>query len=163
MKIKFLAIGIGLILCSCNAKREHQKREIAANYNIYGDTISVEKIISAEKTQAEYQSLKVGDTSVITFKAKVTDVCKAKGCWMKLDLENGEEAMVKFKDYSFFVPKDITGKEVVLSGKAYVDMMSVEDQKHYAEDGGATESEIEKITTPSKTYSFEANGVLLKK
>jgi len=36
-----------------------------------------------------------------------------------------------------------------------------EDLKHYAEDAGATELEIEAIVAPKLTYSFEADGVLL--
>ena len=53
------------------------------------------------------------------FRGTVTEVCKAKGCWMKVALENGEETMVKFKDYGFFVPKDMAGKEVVINGHRF--------------------------------------------
>ena len=38
---------------------------------------------------------------------KVTEVCQEKGCWMKIERENGEQLMVKFKDYGFFMPTDI--------------------------------------------------------
>ncbi|MGS0524729.1 DUF4920 domain-containing protein [Zobellia nedashkovskayae] len=60
------------------------------------------------------------------------------------------------------MPSDITGKEVIVNGYAYVGAMSVEDQKHYAKDGGEAESEIAKITEPKKTFGFEADGVLIK-
>ena len=82
---------------------------------------------------------------------------------MKLKLENGEEAMVKFKDYGFFMPKDIAGKEVIVNGLAFIEEMSVEEQKHYAEDAGESKEVIAAITAPKKTYRFEADGVLLKK
>jgi len=94
--------------------------------------------------------------------AKVDEVCQSKGCWMKLNLEDGNQVMVKFKDYGFFMPKDIAGKEVIINGIAFVDEMSVEDQRHYAEDAGKSEDEIQAIKSPKKTYSFEADGVLLK-
>jgi hypothetical protein len=81
---------------------------------------------------------------------------------MKVDLENGEQVMVKFKDYGFFMPKDIAGKEVVLNGKAYVNEVPVDEQRHYAEDAGQSAEEIAKITEPKKTFSFVADGVLLK-
>jgi hypothetical protein len=45
---------------------------------------------------------------------------------------------------------------------AFVEAMSVEDQKHYAEDGGATTKELAKILAPKRTYGFEADGVLIK-
>jgi len=60
------------------------------------------------------------------------------------------------------MPKDIAGKEVIVNGLAFVEEMSVEDQRHYAEDGGKSEDEIAKITKPKKTFGFEADGVLLK-
>jgi hypothetical protein len=115
----------------------------------------------AEMLQA-YAQLSVGDTLMTKFNARVTDVCKAKGCWMTVELPNGEQAMVRFKDYGFFMPMDITGKEVVVNGLAFVDMMGIDDQKHYAKDAGKSEEEINSITQPKKTYLFEADGVLLK-
>uniref|UniRef100_UPI0035622737 DUF4920 domain-containing protein n=1 Tax=Seonamhaeicola sp. TaxID=1912245 RepID=UPI0035622737 len=91
----------------------------------------------------------------------VLKVCKAKGCWMTLDLGDGNEAMVKFKDYGFFVPKDIAGKDVVVNGKAYVKEVPVDELQHYAEDAGKSAEEIAAITKPKKTFSFEADGVLI--
>ncbi len=79
---------------------------------------------------------------------------------MKVDMGE-DEAMVRFKDYGFFMPKDISGKEIIAEGKAYVEEMSVEDQRHYAEDGGATPEEIAAITEPKRTLAFEAHGVLI--
>ena len=94
-------------------------------------------------------------------KGKIVDVCAKKGCWMTLDM--GEETvMVRFKDYGFFVPTDASG-EVVINGKAFVNEISVDDLKHYAEDAGKSAEEIAKITEPEITMSFEADGVLLKK
>ena len=92
---------------------------------------------------------------------KVTEVCQEKGCWMKLEKSNGEKVMVKFKDYGFFMPKDIVGKEVVLDGEAVVKEVSVKQQQHYAKDAGKSEEEIKKITQPKKELQFVAKGVLV--
>ena len=94
-------------------------------------------------------------------KGKVTEVCQEKGCWMKLDKGNGETVMVKFKDYGFFMPKDIVGKEVVLEGEAIVKEVSVKQQQHYAKDAGKSEEEIKKITKAKKELQFIAKGVLV--
>ena len=93
---------------------------------------------------------------------RVTEVCQEKGCWMKMEKENGEKLMVKFKDYGFFMPKDIVGKEVVLDGEANVKQVSVKQQKHYAEDAGKSKEEIAKIKEPKKEMQFVAKGVLVK-
>ena len=77
-------------------------------------------------------------------KGTIQEVCTTKGCWMKLATTEGDGIMVRFKDYKFFMPLDIVGKEVVLDGVAKVTTTSVEDLKHYAEDGGKSKEEIEK-------------------
>ena len=112
--------------------------------------------------EERFKNLKPGDTIEVSFKTKVNSVCKNKGCWMTLDLPQEEDVMVKFKDYGFFVPKDIEEKEVVVNGKAYVTEVSVDEQRHYAEDKGQSADEIAAITQPKRTLSFLADGVLIK-
>lgn len=137
------------------------KTEISSDS--FGKEIDASNAISGVLMSQQYDKLSTSDTLSTKFTAKVIEVCQAKGCWMRLELNKGEEAMIKFKDYGFFVPKDITGREVVVNGNAFVNQMSVEEQKHYAKDGGKSEEEITKITEPKKTYGFLADGVLLKK
>lgn len=92
---------------------------------------------------------------------KVVEVCQEKGCWMKIEKANGEKVMVRFKDYGFFMPKNIVGKEVVLDGETVVKEVSVKQQQHYAKDAGKSEEEIKKITQPKKELQFVAKGVLV--
>ena len=124
--------------------------------------IIADDALAADRMAVHYEGMAVGDTVPAKMVAKVEEVCQAKGCWMVLKLNDDEEVMVRFKDYGFFMPKDIAGKEVVVNGIAFVSEMSVEEQRHYAEDKGETKEAIEAITSPKKTYSFEADGVLLK-
>jgi len=142
------------------AQEQAQKGEV--DYKSFGKKINTSNVIDAEEMYEAYASMNVGDSMDVKVMAKVNAVCQAKGCWMKLDLGNGEEAMVKFKDYGFFMPKDIAGEDVIVNGKAFVNEVPVDEQRHYAEDGGATQDEIAQITEPKKTFSFEADGALLK-
>ncbi|MCX2720524.1 DUF4920 domain-containing protein [Lentiprolixibacter aurantiacus] len=166
MKQFNILIGVLAVLISCqNAEKKKKNQETAteiAQYASFGAQILAEGAKSETDMLALYQNLPAADTVDTKFSAKVTEVCQAKGCWMKLELEDGTQAMVRFKDYAFFMPKDISGREVIVDGKAFVDMMSVEDQRHYAEDEGKSEEEIAAITQPKKTFSFEASGVLIK-
>jgi len=112
------------------------------------------KNVAADKAKADgYTGKVVG---------KVTSVCQAKGCWMTLDAGNGQSMMVTFKDYAFFVPKDITGQSVVIEGKAAIRTVSVDEQKHLAADAGKSQAEIDAITTSKEELRFVADGVLLK-
>src|SRR5690606_1871066 len=96
----------------------------ASNYQYFGEEFSNENVLTDVEMKEKFKSLGVNDTVYATFTATVNEVCKKKGCWMKLDID-GEETMVRFKDYGFFMPKDIDGKSVTLNGKAYVEEMSV--------------------------------------
>ena len=69
--------------------------------------------------------------------------------------------MVNFKDYAFFVPKDIKGKDVIVSGEAYTRTISIDELKHYARDRGDSEKIIESIEKPKEIYSLTAKGVIL--
>ena len=133
------------------------------NYDSYGKSIYTDDAVVINSMMSQFKNMATGDSINSKIIAKVTSVCQAKGCWMTLNLEDNEEVMVKFKDYGFFVPKDIAGKEVIINGKAYVKEVPVEELRHYAEDAGKSEQEIALITEPKRTYSFLADGVLLKK
>jgi protein involved in sex pheromone biosynthesis len=93
--------------------------------------------------------------------ATVGNVCQVKGCWMDIidETQEGNKIFVQFKDYGFFMPKDLNGAKVVLAGKAYYEETSVEDLKHFAEDKGASQAEIDAITEPKKELKFLASGV----
>ncbi|GAB3887458.1 DUF4920 domain-containing protein [Spirosoma agri] len=93
----------------------------------------------------------------------VESVCKVKGCWMKVKTGDGQTMRVSFKDYGFFVPKDIVGKTVVVAGTAESTTTPVDELRHYAEDAGKSKEEIAKITEPEKALTFVADGVIVKK
>jgi hypothetical protein len=52
---------------------------------------------------------------------------------------------------------------VVVKGKAFVSIESVDELKHYAKDAGKSQAAIDSITKPESTYGFMADGVLIKK
>lgn len=94
----------------------------------------------------------------------VESVCQAKGCWVNIvtDAPNDtQEMFVKFKDYGFFMPKDIAGRQVVLDGYAFREVTPVDELRHYAEDEGKSAEEIAAITEPKEELKFMAAGVLL--
>jgi len=81
---------------------------------------------------------------------------------MTLQKENVDETVfIKFKDYAFFVPKDASGKEAIVSGKLYASVTSVDELRHYAEDKGASADEIAAITEPQREIRMMADGVII--
>jgi hypothetical protein len=166
MKRFNILLVIFIALISCKGHSDPAEKEVASDaqerYMSFGDKIKAEQAMSTSEMATEYANLKANDSLPTKFTARVKEVCKAKGCWMKLELPNGQEAMVRFKDYGFFVPTDIEGKEVVVNGLAFVSQMSVEEQRHYAKDAGTSEEKIAQIIEPKRTLGFEADGVLVR-
>ncbi|CAG5068410.1 hypothetical protein DYBT9623_01141 [Dyadobacter sp. CECT 9623] len=131
----------------------------AQNASTFGKEVNDKKAIEASALPAE-----MGDKAEMEAKVSgtVESVCQVKGCWMKVKMENGETMRVMFKDYAFFVPKDIAGKTVVFEGEAQKKMVPVEHLQHYAKDAGQSKEEIAKITEPKQELTFIADGVLVK-
>ena len=165
MRFLLLLTLCAVTLNSCKNKSEETKdtpiSKEKVTYASFGKEITSNDAVIAKSMAAHYKTMQEGDSIDSKIKAKVNKVCQAKGCWMTLDLGDSTEVMVKFKDYGFFVPKDIAGKDVIVNGKAYVKEVSVDEQQHYAEDAGKSAEDIAAITTPKRTYSFEADGVLV--
>jgi hypothetical protein len=163
---KLLLLALALVfMAACNSDKkkeetvaETESQEMA--YASYGEKISSENVISRDDLIEKYKNLKPGDSMRVKFTSEVKEVCQNKGCWMKMDM-GAEQAMVRFKDYGFFMPKDLAGTEVIVDGYAFVTEMSVEDQRHYAEDAGKSPEEIAEITEPKRTLSFTSSGVLI--
>lgn len=124
----------------------------------YGSPINAKDAISVDDLEKKLESEKQY-TGKVT--GKVVSVCQERGCWMKLTKTDGEDIMIRFKDYKFFVPKNIDGKEVVLSGIAKKTTTSVDMLRHYAKDAGKPDEEIAKITEPKNEIVFTASGVLV--
>ena len=100
----------------------------------------------------------------VKVEGKVESVCQAKGCWMNIVSEDPDKEVmfVKFKDYGFFMPKDIAGRTVIMRGSAFKEETSVDELRHLAEDAGKSKEEIEAITEPVVELKFMADGVILK-
>ncbi|MCE7064350.1 DUF4920 domain-containing protein [Dyadobacter sp. CY326] len=122
------------------------------------------EITELEAIKASALPERMGDKTEMAAKVsgEVESVCQVKGCWMLVKLDNGETMRVLFKDYGFFVPKDITGKTVVFEGQAQKKTIPVEHLQHYAKDAGQSKEEIAKITEPKDELTFIADGVIVK-
>ncbi len=143
MKTFYLAF-FAVLIFSCNAPEKQ--------YQSFGNDIS-----SVEYDDISTLLMSV-DENKKTYKVKgvVEEVCQMKGCWMTLKNEDGASIRITFKDYGFLVPKDISGKEVILEGAAFKEKLEEDVAMHYAEDGG-----LEYNESMRDQISFVASGVLV--
>jgi len=151
---KTIALFVGTII-SITAICQPPKGD-ANPGDTYGEIKTTEGAVDIAQIPAELEKKGSLNTKV---RAKVLDVCSQKGCWITLAINDSTEAFVKMKDYAFFAPMAVKGKMVVLDGKASFKTISVEEQKHYAEDAGKPQAEIDAIKTPKKEIRFLASGI----
>lgn len=163
MKKIIYVVTVLLLVVSCNKKAEVKSVDETVAYVKFGDSIAADGAISKEELLAKYESLKPTDTIDVKVLSKIVDVCQKKGCWMNIELGSGKSAFIKFKDYGFFVPKNAAESEVIVHGKAFVEVTSINDLKEYAKDAGKSKAAIDSIVAPETNYSFLADGVLIKK
>ena len=91
------------------------------------------------------------------------EVCQMAGCWLTFADDQGRAVRVNVardetESYLFTFPDDAGGRTIRVLGTLAVERESVEDQRHYAQDGGATAAEIEAITEPKQTLMLTASG-----
>ena len=135
---------------------QDKEKQPAAKGVVYGQVSSQESSaiapdeINAKLVDNQYQGL---------VKAKVVEVCKAEGCWIKVQKIDGTAMMVRAKDHAFLMPENIVGKTVLIEGSATVKEVSEEMRRHYAEDAGKSKKEIALIKGSEKDVQFAAKGV----
>ncbi|MGB1207513.1 MAG: DUF4920 domain-containing protein [Chitinophagales bacterium] len=151
----FIICCISLSIISCN----NTKKATTQDANQFGEKIGINNAFTVNELTEKMAGKAKMNAKV---EGEVTAVCQKKGCWMMLKQDYGDDMRVTFKDYGFFMPLDISGKTIVAEGQAVADTTSVDMLRHYAEDEGLPQAEIEKITEPKIEISFVANGVVIK-
>ena len=153
--LPFAILLFGLFSCSPDNEPSQETGEL------FGAAFTTDEVQSAESLRASHLLDDPGDSLRLTVRGTVDEVCQAKGCWMTLAGEQGEEIKVTFKDYGFFVPKDISGQDVIMHGLLYVQETPVSELRHFAQDAGASPEEVAAIAAPRREVRFLAEGVRL--
>ena len=153
--ILLFIVAASFIACNNSGQSEETQEMVAGRY---GDsTWTSESTLTGEEMM---DSLAANDSVYVTVKGNIKAACQANGCLMSIDIA-GNEMFVKFKDYSFFVPKNSAEHNATIRGWAYLDTVSVKDQIEYAKDAEATEEEITAIIAPKIELTFTAEGVII--
>ena len=157
----FFSLSISLFACHSAPEGKAQlTKDGKVEALSFGEEINKSDAISYEEMVAKMAGADSLSTKVM---GTVEGVCQAKGCWMNIVSDNPDQPsmFVKFKDYGFFMPKDIAGKRVIMEGYAFKEVTPVDELRHYAEDEGKSLEEIAAIIEPKEELKFLASGVLL--
>lgn len=163
MKKLLFALLSSTMLVACSSTPEapavEEKIELG---EAYGPTeVDITKAVSVEEFFRDFEQ-KDGPEEY-TIEGTIVTVCKSAGCWVGIDDNNGDYFMVKFKDH-FTIPIDTElNKGAYMHGVATWDSIPVAQLREEALADGSTKEEAELISQPKFIFSFEADGIVLKK
>lgn len=151
MKYIFLITSLLILLLSgcvnstVSEKNNTSKSQVVATANL-----------AATELPMAMESL---DELPVQLTGTIVDVCQTSGCWMDLDMGDGQLVLVTFPEEVFVTPKEAVGKQATVEGLATKVIISVKRLQLQAADEGATDEEIEDITEPATEYSIAATKV----
>ena len=129
---------------------------------LVGEAVPGGEALSSDELIAQADAL---DGQTVTVEGTVREVCRMEGCWLTLADAEGRTVRVAVPrggdGYDFTFPKDASGRQARIFGPLAVETESVEDQRHFAEDGGASPEEVAAITEPRRTLVLTAHGAEL--
>ncbi|WP_194774495.1 DUF4920 domain-containing protein [Pararhodonellum marinum] len=153
-----LMLTFAIVACQKSVQDENSNNEETIT-GTFGEEVKENQLVSLDQV---YDHLKENDQFEGQIVGEIKEVCAKKGCWMTMELPNGQSMRVTFKDYGFFVPKQSAGYPVIIEGVATKKVTDVETLRHFAEDEGKSAEEVAAITEAKEEMVFEARGVIIK-
>ncbi|MGZ5244320.1 MAG: DUF4920 domain-containing protein [Bacteroidia bacterium] len=163
-------LGLVLLVSACNSASNNKQPELndtaersedldARQVGYYGKKIDEAGAINGKEMKDKLGS----NTSMkVKVKGEVVEVCKEKGCWLHMDMEDGTTLQIDMNKGNFTVPKDITGRIVIAEGTVKREVEEIENLADYAQEVGKTEDEAKKTLVLESKLSFTADGVIIK-
>ncbi len=162
MKRFIYLFTIVLISASCGTSKGTGDGNSPKLGKAYGPVV-VQPKLAVRVSEMLERSETDGSEQEYTFEGKINEVCSKAGCWVNIDAGNGKSFMVRFKDH-FTIPTDTKpGTSAYFHGVAFNDTVSVEMLRHFAEDAGKIQEEIDAIAQPQYKLGFTADGIVFKK
>ena len=129
----FLLFAFNCTLASADTIRLSEPVQVDDTSETFGEAMAElpELVTIAEIRAAPKDHM----TSPLALTARVAKVCQKKGCFF-IAQQGSETIRVSFKDYGFFVPTDIGGREITLLGELVAHELSPEKAQHLSNDLG---------------------------
>ncbi len=158
-----LAFALG----ACGSEQTSDAPEAAATdaltpYDVYGESFSDEGAVPVQAIVAEREEY-LG--RLVKIEGTVAEVCQMAGCWLTLQTGDGNNIRILVArkedgNYAFTVPKDISGRRVVVQGMLAEETLLEGTQRHLAEDAGRAVDD--ETLAPKTELQMTAQGVLIE-
>lgn len=141
-----------------------------ADYTPFGEPVALDDGTPTVTPSALLADPASYDGETVRVEGTIAEMCKMAGCWLTLrdtDAEAGETVRVRVPtddegEYVYTFPTDLGMIDAIVEGTVNVDTMSVDELRHYAEDEGRSQEEIDAITEPQPTVVLTATGALVE-
>ncbi len=158
---------LALALGACGSEQAADAPEAAATdaltpYDVYGESFSDEGAVPVQAIVAEREEY-LGRS--VKIEGTVAEVCQMAGCWLTLQTGDGNNIRILVArkedgNYAFTVPKDISGRRVVVQGMLAEETLLEGTQRHLAEDAGRAVDD--ETLAPKTELQMTAQGVLIE-
>ena len=156
---------LALVLGACGSEQAADAPEATdalTPYDVYGEAFSVEGAVPVQAVVAERHHY-LG--RAVKIEGTVAEVGQMAGCWLTLQTGDGDNIRILVArkengDYAFTVPKDISGRRVVVQGMLAEETLLEGAQRHLAEDAGRAVDD--QTLTPTTELQVTAQGVLIE-
>lgn len=115
------------------ARAPEPVRELEDGSRVFGSEPSDREVTELASIMAEPERF---DGQVVKTEGRVAQVCQQMGCWMELQAEeDGDAVRVPMAGHSFFLPRDIAGRQATVEGTVEVAELDAETQEHLRGEG----------------------------
>ncbi|MFC0516451.1 DUF4920 domain-containing protein [Mucilaginibacter angelicae] len=126
---------------------------------VFGEKPDTITLMPASKLEA-FMGKKTRITTAIT--GRVIKVTKEKGGWFEMDAGNNRIIAAHFTNAGINLPRQITGRTVIISGVAAKQFIA-DDLQHMAGDTVTGKKQHKVNTNPGRRISFEIKGLMIDK
>jgi hypothetical protein len=168
--VRYILISLLAAVSACNRHQPEKSpaapqaapiAKEAGGASRFGAPLSPRPAVALAAVLAEPEKY---DGQDVKLTGQIGAVCQMKGCW--LTLASGEpgaaSVRVSFKDYAFFVPRDVMGRQGTAEGRFQVKTLSQAEAQHFADDAAKAGAPAKKAAGPERTLALVATGVEIR-
>jgi len=83
---------------------------------------------------------------VVKTEGEIAQVCQRRGCWMELRVENVAPVRVPMAGHSFFLPRDVAGRQATVEGVVAMRPLSESERAHLEAEGALAAAQALQIS-----------------
>jgi len=144
---------ITLVISGCDSSPKSDKGDTTQSQNATLPVVQAGELAAAMETVVELELQLTGT---------IVEVCHGSGCWLEMDMGDGQRILVTFPKDVYVVDTTAIGKPAIVDGLVTKEIISVKRLQLQAADEGASDEEIDAITQPMAEFSMEAAHVGIK-